>query len=167
MPADISLAVGDGARRMTYAELAEARGISLPSARRLVLRHHWPRQTGNDGIARVTVPLTALARCAETTAFRVTTTALATSHAIDTVSPPAVATTDLGPDPMTVTLSLAVDSLREQLAIANGRADRAERRIDELQDELTRERCRAAALGRKLIEVLTGPRVPWWRRWFR
>jgi len=73
MPLDISLAVGNGARRMTYAELAEARGISLPSARRLVLRHHWPRQTGNDGIVRVTVPLTALARGAETTAFRVTT----------------------------------------------------------------------------------------------
>jgi hypothetical protein len=69
---------------------------------------------------------------------------------------------------MIVTLSLAVDSLREQLAIANRRTDRAERRIDELQDELTRERCRAAALGRKLIEVLTGPeRIPWWRRWFR
>ena len=33
---------------------------------------------------------------------------------------------------------------------------------------LTRERSRAAALGRKLIEVLTGPtQVPWWRRWFR
>jgi hypothetical protein len=44
------------ARRMTYAELAE----SLPSARRLVLRHRWPRQTGNDGVVRVTVPLTAL-----------------------------------------------------------------------------------------------------------
>jgi hypothetical protein len=65
---------------------------------------------------------------------------------------------------MTVTLSLAVDSLREQLAIANGRA---ERQIDELQDELSRERCREAAVRRKLIEVLTGPRVPWWRRWFR
>jgi len=41
---DISLAVDDGARRMTYAELAEARAISLSSARRLVLRHRWPRQ---------------------------------------------------------------------------------------------------------------------------
>jgi len=57
---DITLAVGDGARRMTYAEIAEARGISLPSARRLVLRHRWPRQAGNDGVVRVTVPLTAL-----------------------------------------------------------------------------------------------------------
>jgi hypothetical protein len=60
MASDITLAVGDGARRMTYAELAAVRGISLPSVRRLVLRHRWPRQTGNDGVVRVTVPLTAL-----------------------------------------------------------------------------------------------------------
>ena len=33
---DISLAVGDGARRMTYAELAAVRGISALSAERLV-----------------------------------------------------------------------------------------------------------------------------------
>jgi hypothetical protein len=31
-PSDITLAVGDGARRMTYAELAQARAISLASA---------------------------------------------------------------------------------------------------------------------------------------
>ena len=54
---DISLAVGDGSRRMTYAELANARGISLASARRLARRHHWHRRAGNDGIVRVTVPL--------------------------------------------------------------------------------------------------------------
>jgi len=33
MASDITLAVGDGARRMTYAELAEARNISIPGAR--------------------------------------------------------------------------------------------------------------------------------------
>jgi hypothetical protein len=54
---DISLAVGDGSRRMTYTELADASGISLTSARRLARRHHWPRQAGNDGIVRVTVSL--------------------------------------------------------------------------------------------------------------
>jgi hypothetical protein len=37
MASDISLAVGGGARRMTYAEPAGVRWISLPSARRLVL----------------------------------------------------------------------------------------------------------------------------------
>jgi hypothetical protein len=56
-PRDFSLAVGDGARRMTYAELAVVRGISALSAERLV-RRRWPRQTGNDGVVRVLVPLT-------------------------------------------------------------------------------------------------------------
>ena len=45
---DIMLAVGDGARRMTYAELAAVRGISALSAGRLVRRRRWPRQVGND-----------------------------------------------------------------------------------------------------------------------
>ena len=57
MASDISLAVGDGARRMTYAELAAVRGTSQASAVRLVRRHRWPRQAGNDGVVRVTVPL--------------------------------------------------------------------------------------------------------------
>lgn len=57
MASDISLAVGDGARRMTYAELADVRGISALSAERLVRRKHWPRQAGNDGVIRVLVPL--------------------------------------------------------------------------------------------------------------
>jgi hypothetical protein len=51
MASDITLAVGDGSRRMTYAELAQARGISLASARRPARRHHWPRQAGNDGMS--------------------------------------------------------------------------------------------------------------------
>ena len=35
MASDITLAVGDGTRRMTYAELAAVRNISVPAARRL------------------------------------------------------------------------------------------------------------------------------------
>src|SRR5215831_11058947 len=161
MVSDIGLAVGDGARRMTYVGLAEARGISLPSARRLVLRHRWPRQRGNDGIVRVTVPLTALTKGTETADFRVTTTDAAT----DTATPLGVATTD----PMTViaiaTLSQAVEFLREDLGIAN-------RRIDELLVALADARTatmissnEAAAL-RAHLALLTGRR-PWWRRWFR
>ena len=57
MASDISLAVGDGSRRMTYAELGQIRGISSASAERLVRRHKWPRQLGNDGVVRVLVPL--------------------------------------------------------------------------------------------------------------
>ena len=49
---DISLAVGDGTRRMTYAELAAVRGISET----LVRRRKWLKQIGNDGVVRVLVP---------------------------------------------------------------------------------------------------------------
>jgi hypothetical protein len=181
MASDISLAVGDGARRMTYAELAAVRGISLPSARRLVLRHHWPRQAGNDGVVRVTVPL-AEAR----PQTRVTTTTPTTSDPTgttttlgnlpvsgafaDTPTPESAsegtAPTTVAPDTVSVTLTLALDSLREQLVIANGRADRAElqtaadrARIEELLTAL-------AVARRQLIEALTD-RPPWWRRWFR
>jgi hypothetical protein len=141
MALDITLAVGDGARRMTYAELANVRGISLPSARRLVLHHRWPRQTGNDGVVRVTVPLTALWKRPETADFRDTTTpgSVTTtdpmtrdsaSHVTDTMTFEPVGTTDTATaravtmtDAMAVigisTLSQAVDMLREDLAIAN------------------------------------------------
>ena len=59
MTSDVTLAVGDGARRMTYAELAAVRRISPASAKRLTQRHRWGRQMGNDGVVRVTVPLSA------------------------------------------------------------------------------------------------------------
>jgi hypothetical protein len=44
-------------RWMTYAELGRARGISTASATRLAFRRKWRRQGGNDGIARVAVPV--------------------------------------------------------------------------------------------------------------
>jgi hypothetical protein len=169
MASDISLAVGDGARRMTYAELATVRGISLSSARRLVLRHRWPRQTGNDGVIRVTVPLTALRKSPETADFRDTTTpgSVTTtdpvppdsvSHVTDAMTVERVSTTDAAAaaavtttDPLTViviqTLSQAVDMLREDLGIANSlrlaERERAERRVNELQALLTEEQRQA------------------------
>lgn len=42
---------------MTYAELADKLMIKPASAKRLVQRRKWYRVTGNDGIARVHVPL--------------------------------------------------------------------------------------------------------------
>jgi len=44
-------------RWMTYSELAEALGIGGDSARNLVRRKRWQRQTGNDGLARIGVPV--------------------------------------------------------------------------------------------------------------
>jgi hypothetical protein len=42
---------------MTYAELGRVRGISTASATRLAFRRKWQRQRGNDGTARVAVPV--------------------------------------------------------------------------------------------------------------
>jgi hypothetical protein len=43
---------------MSYAELGHARGIDAASAKRLALRRRWRRHLGNDGTARVAVPVT-------------------------------------------------------------------------------------------------------------
>jgi hypothetical protein len=45
---------------MTYEELAAKRGISKASARRLTFRLGWRRTMGNDGKARVSVPVGAM-----------------------------------------------------------------------------------------------------------
>jgi hypothetical protein len=129
---DITLAVGDGARRMTYAELAQARGTSLLSACRLVLRHRWPRLAGNDGVVRVTVPLTALkSQDPVTTTDRLTTrrkgqetadfgdtttpdivtvTADSVSNATGTVTPTPVSMTDTT-TPVSVTTTEAITAI--------------------------------------------------------
>src|SRR3954465_2796512 len=49
----------DAVRWLTYAEIATAFGITRESARQLVIRKRWPRHKGNDGRARVGVPLAA------------------------------------------------------------------------------------------------------------
>src|SRR4051794_8520652 len=54
--------MSDETVRLTYSELATARGITLAAARRMTLRHRWPKQIGNDGLSRVLVPASALTR---------------------------------------------------------------------------------------------------------
>jgi hypothetical protein len=190
-PSDISLAVGDGARRMTYAELAAVRGTSQASAERLVRRRHWPRQVGNDGVVRVLVPLAEAKNPRERTVLEV---------APDTDGPPPGQS---APDaPRTVrTLESAVEALRDQLVRAEQRADadrsrveRAERHLEEERGRIDEERKRVDELRTSLTELqaaladaiaaerITAAvaaglraeldrrldwRAPWWRRWFR
>src|SRR3954447_7200641 len=54
--------MSDETVRLTYAELARARGITQAAAKRMALRHRWPKQIGNDGLSRVSVPAPALVR---------------------------------------------------------------------------------------------------------
>ena len=148
---------------LTYAEAGQLLGKTPEAVRALARRQHWPRQTPNlpGGHARVKMPaVTGVDR---------------PRPALTVEQPPSTdgqmtgqgSGSDRVGDDVVRAFDRALEALRQELEHERGRADRAERRADSLQDELTRERCRAVAIQRKLIEVLTGPRVPWWRRWFR
>src|SRR6516165_9212965 len=121
MPSDITLAVGDGARRMTYAELAAVRGTSQPSAERLERRRGWPRQVGNDGLVRVLVPLTEARNVS--------------NSADGTLAP---ATPQMAPDDRGHVRGLenAVEALQEQLEFANKSLIDERKRVDELLHQL-------------------------------
>lgn len=44
----------------TYQEAADLLGIKPQSVKKRAIRRHWPRMTGNDGLARVQLPEDAL-----------------------------------------------------------------------------------------------------------
>ena len=43
-------------KALTYAELAQARGITIAATKTLVWRKRWPRTRGNDGLTLIQVP---------------------------------------------------------------------------------------------------------------
>jgi hypothetical protein len=155
---------------MTYLELADIRRISVASAMRLVRRKNWPRQTGNDGVVRILVPLAAAGDREQRRAqFRGEIGAdkrdvrCERSRTSDRTSAPDKQRT-------IAALESAIAALREQLESerirsvqAEARTDRAERRIDELQARLT-----AVLMRRQTGSVpsVMPARRPWWRRWF-
>jgi DNA repair exonuclease SbcCD ATPase subunit len=92
----------DDARWMTYAELGQARGINTASAKRLAARRKWRRQPGNDGTARVAVPVgEAMLRTGKTHSAREDIARLVSN------------------------LEAALTTLQEQLERERGRADQA------------------------------------------
>ena len=167
---DITLAVGDGARRMTYAELAVVRGISPASAKHLAQRHHWGRQTGNDGVTRVTVPLSALVKPAQTKEKSVTPDSESMSPA--TAATQRVSSGDVTGDvvddvtPATEVLDGALEALREQLTKADqreeaerSRAGRAERQLEVERQRVEDSRKRIAELQEALTDAMVAERI--------
>src|SRR4051794_35072176 len=134
---------GDGqSLRLTYAQLAEARGISKASAERLVRARKWPRILGNDGVAIVIVPPgeTAPGSGGGKPGGRI-------RHGRPPRNPPPNHAPDLPPD-FRGMIDAAIAPIREQL-------DRAEQKVAALQTELVELRIaeRAAA---SLAEYATG-----------
>ena len=114
---------------MTYAELAEVRGIDKQSAARLTFRKHWRRQRDNHGTVRVLVPPDWQDRSRDTSRDASDDASRDLSRDVSRVIAP---------------LEAAITTLRDQLERANGRADRAEAataaergRADALRDRLT------------------------------
>src|SRR5215211_330881 len=107
--------MSDEAVRLTYSDLAKARGITLAAARRMTLRHKWPKQIGNEGLTRVTVPALALARSENDGKGN------GTAAGIDDITA------------AMKSLSNAVASLGEQLVRERERADRAEGQVRETE----------------------------------
>jgi hypothetical protein len=134
--------MADAIRWLTYAELAETLGIGPDSARNLVRRKRWSRQTGNDGLARIGVPVERLEAQAEAKRGDEGDvpsdgpTAPPSDTAINgPSSPPSDAPTD--------GTIIALQILREHIA-------RLEAEVVSLKDECARERARAAQ-----VEALT------------
>jgi len=125
-------------RWLTYDELAALRGIKRIGAVRLVQRHKWRRQAGNDGLARVLVPRDALEPVRRTDAGTSAPTVDHRDRVVDGTPAAGISAPDIA-------VQLAV-----QLEQANQRADEANRRADASNAD-----CRAAiALADQSVSLL-------------
>lgn len=170
-------------RWVSYDELAKVRGIERIGAVRLVQRKRWRRQKGNDGHARVLVPLDELVKVRGTYAGT-DRGSLAYEDAPDGASDDAGngagngAREDAGTiaafhRAMTV-LAKATGSelatLKAQLAETQGRCTKAETaladersRLDQARTQLDAERGRADAL-RDRLDAAEQREQQWWRQ---
>src|SRR3954451_501786 len=126
--------MSDETVRLTYSDLAKARGITLAAARRMTLRHKWPKQVGNDGLSRVSVPTSALAHDVASTGNTPGNGTGDTRHAA--ASNGNGAATGNGTDDLTAavqSLGDAVTSLTVQLVRERERANRADERAREAE----------------------------------
>ena len=139
-------------RWMTYDELAAMRGIKRIGAVRLVQRYKWRRQAGNDGRARVLVPHDALTKVRGSDAG---SDAGQDDADTDAGNAAGIAQRVLLAGALAA-LEDAVTTLREQLDVANARAERAEadraddrlradQRVTDLQRDLDAARAGAQA----------------------
>ena len=166
--------------RLTYGELAKARGITLAAARRMTLRRKWPKQVGNDGLTRVSVPASALTR-AESDGTGAGTVDVASEQpgrgkqvpcprgdgtGAGTVNIPGAGTGDV--TAVVWSLSEAIASLRAQLIRERERADRAENRADETEERMRelREKLEAEMTEHRRIVGLLAERFSARRSWW-
>lgn len=170
---------GVSVRVMTYDDIASEMGLKPPSARQLVRRKGWRRVPGNDGRARVEVPVDELAREIE--------------RGVDTpvdpepfepvepetpveapVTPPIVtaleshvARLERALEASAIALSLALSERGEAVTAAQALRDeaataRTEIAVLRVQLDAERQRAEAAQVERERWHEMA--RQPWWKR---
>lgn len=159
---------------LTYRELAEALGIAHDSARRLANRNKlWPRQIGNDGMARIGVPVERLPERKDVVVPAGVDQDAGTGDGEDAPLDASAATLRI-----IAALDGHIETLRDQLAKAEAMTERERERADRLQAEalnsakdaftaaLERDRLRLDLdAAEKRIGALEATRSrPWWRR---
>jgi hypothetical protein len=109
---------------MTKREIAAVRGISIASADRLVRRHGWRKQPGNDGRVRTYVPSD-------------WTTPPEPGRPADPPDIRSDGRSDIPSDISIITKAFdaAIASLTERARVAERRAEQAEARVRELEIE--------------------------------
>ena len=180
--------MSDDVMWLDYDELGRVFGIERESARRLVMRKRWARSKGNDGKARVGVPLEALPPVTPTStgerpvsaAGHVTGTAgegegtgvtgeaeivVTGDRPVDVPPDPVAAPV---PEPVTAVLVRHVERLEAEIAEMRTRAadrDTIAMQVDALRavlDEVRQDRDRWHEAATRALEPV--PHVPWWRR---
>jgi hypothetical protein len=156
---------------LTYAELAEALGITPASANKLARRRRWPRVPGNDRKARVSVPEDALVRAPSPPDGPPPS-----PLDVPPVSPPDNQVHELRALVAKLERELAgahgeLTGVREALDEARARAGAAEARSSELSADLAASRTATtkaiaayAALAEPLEALAAHRAKPWWRR---
>jgi hypothetical protein len=146
----------DGTRWLTYQELADARDINRRSAVRLAQRRRWLRRRGNDGTTRVAVPVGEDQPKHDDRGDDARDIAGDDAGGDVRGDGSDIAGEDAGDISRVVSaLEVVIAPLREQLKIANRRAENAEQERNELRADLARaeERLRQAEIDRLVADA--------------
>lgn len=159
----------EGVRWLSYDELAEYRGITRASAKRLSFRHGWKRIEGNDQTSRVAVPVTALetpaARTGDVHETASETTAASTPEVSSTIISALERVMTLLREQMELTSRMSVELVeeRQRRGAAEGNMAGLQRQLAELERDLqtANEAANAVAgpVPMSLSEVEAGERA--------
>ena len=127
--------MGGETRWLTYEDMGVALGITSDSAKRLAMRHKWPRRPGNDGRTLVAVPEERLEEAAQ-----------------------AVASGSIADGTDDDTPAAAGDVIDDGRSDARALIGYLERRVEELTDDLadTRNELRAARFEADTLRAQAG-----------